>query len=70
MNAKCLLLTHFSQRYHIAPLQPINSPFCAISFATDFFKFDSNSIFEANILQEPLIALAQAWEDQDNHIVN
>ena len=67
MKAKNLLLTHFSQRYHIAPLESLSDPYglCSISLAVDFLKFNSEALPSLETLQKCQTQLAKAWEAQD-----
>ena len=70
MQAKNLLLSHFSQRYHISPLTTLKDPMkiCSISMAVDFLKFDSNSVSSLSSLQGIQTGLAKAWEARDDFV--
>jgi ribonuclease BN (tRNA processing enzyme) len=64
MRAKHLLLTHFSQRYPIAPLTSLSDPnnHTSVSLGVDLMEFTSSSLPYMAQLQSIQTDLANAWD--------
>ena len=71
MNAKNLLLTHFSQRYHISPTVELEDPsrhVPCIALGTDFMKFSLRNMNRLSAFQSVQVALSKEWENNENNL--